>query len=109
MRAISRRQLLGGAVGIGGPVLFYGCSSESEAGKTTPGADAAIDTLLEDAGAEAAVVPLCDEPMFANATLLGTIDFAEEHDVLETPTGAGLNGRLYTDLTKLAPDALVTP
>ena len=43
-----------------------------------------------------------------NGELLGTLPFAGEGDApLETPIGAGLDARLYTDLEKLQPDTLV--
>lgn len=41
-------------------------------------------------------------------TLLGTVPFTDEHAELEVVTGEGLDGRLYTDLEKLGPDAPVT-
>lgn len=41
--------------------------------------------------------------------MLGTVPFTDEQAALEVVTGEGLDGRLYTDLAKLEPDALVTP
>lgn len=40
--------------------------------------------------------------------LLGVVPFTDERGALEVATGEGLDGRLYTDLSKLRPDALVT-
>lgn len=41
--------------------------------------------------------------------MLGIVPFNDEQAALEVLTGDGLDGRLYTDLAKLQPDALVTP
>lgn len=42
-------------------------------------------------------------------TMLGTVPFTDEQADLEVVSGEGLDGRLYTDLSKLKDDALVTP
>lgn len=39
---------------------------------------------------------------------LGTVPFTDDQGALEVATGEGLDGRLYTDLSKLRADALVT-
>jgi DMSO/TMAO reductase YedYZ molybdopterin-dependent catalytic subunit len=44
-----------------------------------------------------------------DATLLGTVPFTDEQSALEVVSGEGLDGRLYTDLSRLTEDALVTP
>jgi DMSO/TMAO reductase YedYZ molybdopterin-dependent catalytic subunit len=105
MGVISRRQLLSGAVGRGAPARVYGCSSESN-GFTSASADAGVDALLDGLGPDAGAGP-CADP-FAGGELLGVVPFAEDHADLDVAFGDGLNGRLYTDLTKLGPDALVT-
>jgi DMSO/TMAO reductase YedYZ molybdopterin-dependent catalytic subunit len=47
---------------------------------------------------------------FQNGQLLGLIEFADEAPVrLDTAMGAGLDGRLYTDLSKIAPSNPVIP
>jgi DMSO/TMAO reductase YedYZ molybdopterin-dependent catalytic subunit len=51
----------------------------------------------------------CTDP-FAGAELLGLVPFVGEGDpVLDTAFGTGLDGRLYTDLSGLGPETLVTP
>ena len=50
----------------------------------------------------------CGDP-FAGAVLLGTVPFTGEGGPLNVAFGSGLNGRLFTDLSTLAPDDLVTP
>lgn len=49
----------------------------------------------------------CADP-FAGGVLLGTVPFTGEGGPLGVPFGSGLNGRLYTDLSTLAPTDLVT-
>jgi DMSO/TMAO reductase YedYZ molybdopterin-dependent catalytic subunit len=99
--ALTRRQLLGGSLGfgLGGPTLAsIGCGSTSPPSNASGSSDG-------DAGAA------CADP-FAGGTMLGTVPFTGElgpGTQLEVANGIGLNGRLYTDLSKLAPDALVTP
>jgi len=47
---------------------------------------------------------------FASGTQLGTLDFVNEGSVpLDTPQGAELDGRLYTDFAALEPQNLLTP
>jgi DMSO/TMAO reductase YedYZ molybdopterin-dependent catalytic subunit len=42
--------------------------------------------------------------------LLGVVPFSQESRVaMETPLGAELDGRLYTDLSKLTPESTITP
>jgi DMSO/TMAO reductase YedYZ molybdopterin-dependent catalytic subunit len=65
----------------------------------------------EDEALAPALAPgsLCSETL-AGATLLGTLPFLGEGDALfHTPLGAGLDGRLFTDLSALNPGALLTP
>lgn len=50
----------------------------------------------------------CPNP-FAGGVLLGTIPFTGEGGPLDEAFGSGLNGRLYTDLSTLAPTDLVVP
>jgi DMSO/TMAO reductase YedYZ molybdopterin-dependent catalytic subunit len=47
---------------------------------------------------------------FAGSTKLGVADFVGEARVpMETPLGAELDGRLYTDLSKITPENTITP
>jgi len=49
----------------------------------------------------------CRSP-FSTGELVGELPFIDEGtSPLETPVGVGLDGRLYTDLTRLDPDSLV--
>ena len=51
--------------------------------------------------------PTCADP-FAGGRLLETLGFEGEGPMpLDTPLGAGLDGRLYTDLSRLTTDSLV--
>src|SRR5688500_7672568 len=106
MRGISRRQLLVGAVGMSAPALFEGCSSESN-GFVPTGDDAGVDALVDAFIPDTATAGPCANP-FAGGEYLGNVPFAYEDGPLEIAFGEGLNGRLYTDLAKLEPDALVT-
>jgi DMSO/TMAO reductase YedYZ molybdopterin-dependent catalytic subunit len=55
-----------------------------------------------------ATSPGCADP-FAGGQLLGTVPFTREGGPLNVPFGSGLDGRLYTDLSTLAPGDVVTP
>jgi len=51
-----------------------------------------------------------DKDAFSGGKQLGLVDFAGEPWVpLDTPLGAELDGRLYTDLARLTPEPSVTP
>jgi DMSO/TMAO reductase YedYZ molybdopterin-dependent catalytic subunit len=94
----TRRQLLRAFAGVGTSWLT-GCSSSSGG---TPGPNNADN----DGGASASACP--DE--LAGGTLLGTVPFVGEGpSTLDTAFGSDLDGRLYTDLSKLSPDAPTVP
>jgi DMSO/TMAO reductase YedYZ molybdopterin-dependent catalytic subunit len=81
-----RRRFLRSSLGLSGALLL-GCGDES----VPPQAE----------------VGPCGDGL-ARGELLGTLPFAGEGDApLETPLGQGLDARLYTDLEKLEPDALI--
>jgi DMSO/TMAO reductase YedYZ molybdopterin-dependent catalytic subunit len=83
----TRRELLQGALAAGGALLL-GCGAP-QAGS--------------DGGAA------CADP-FANGTALGTVPFTGEGTApLDQAFGAGLDGRLYHDLSTLTPQTLITP
>jgi DMSO/TMAO reductase YedYZ molybdopterin-dependent catalytic subunit len=89
MTRLPRRDFLRGVAGT----WLLGCSgngaSPASAGPAAPGACAAA---------------------FAGGTLVGTVPILSNGTApLDTPTGAGLDGRLYCDLSKLDPAAAVTP
>lgn len=87
MTRLGRRALLEGVVALVAPgVLGAGCD---------------VDAAPAPAG------PVCDR--FAGGEILGLVPFTNEGGPLDTAFGAGLDGRLYTDLSKLAPERLVTP
>lgn len=90
MARLGRRDLLEGLVGLVAPglapALLGGCD---------------VDTAPSPAG------PVCDR--FAGGEILGVVPFTNEGGPLDTPFGEGLDGRLYTDLSRLAPERLVTP
>jgi DMSO/TMAO reductase YedYZ molybdopterin-dependent catalytic subunit len=101
MGELTRRQLLAGVLGFGCPSLFAGCSGPGGF-KAAPGTDAGIDAALSDAALGCA-------DRFAGGVLVGTVPFTNEDvEQLDVAFGNGLNGRLYTDLSKLGPDSLVT-
>jgi DMSO/TMAO reductase YedYZ molybdopterin-dependent catalytic subunit len=91
-----RRALLRSGLSVSGALIF-GCSSQplpqNSAGAANNG----------DAG-----VPINDP--FAGGTLLALVPFVGEGDpLLEEPFNQGLDGRLYTDLSKLDDAHLLTP
>jgi DMSO/TMAO reductase YedYZ molybdopterin-dependent catalytic subunit len=62
-----------------------------------------------EGGAEKSASGPCSSA-FAGGEQVAEVPFAGEDPVaFGTPIGAGLDGRLYTDLSKLAPDELITP
>jgi DMSO/TMAO reductase YedYZ molybdopterin-dependent catalytic subunit len=81
---------LASGLGVSGSLLL-GCSSEPLR-RTPAGAPGGADDLT------------------ARGTQLGTVPFVGESDEpLDTPFNQDLDGRLYTDLSTLEPDALVVP
>jgi DMSO/TMAO reductase YedYZ molybdopterin-dependent catalytic subunit len=87
---ITRRRLVQGALGA----AIAGCGP-------TPGG--APDAAGPDAG------PACPDP-FAGGERVGLAAFvSERRQPFGEPFGAGLDGRLYTDLAALAADAMVVP
>jgi DMSO/TMAO reductase YedYZ molybdopterin-dependent catalytic subunit len=71
-----------------GGALLFGCSKDEGVGGHTSG---------------------CGDA-FSDGELVSEIPFVGEDSVaFGTPLGEGLDGRVYTDLSKLGPDTLVTP
>ena len=67
------------------------------------------DLSTPDAGPDTGPGEACADP-FAGGTLLGTLNFLDEGaPTLNTPFGAGLDGREYFDLSQLDPDQMLTP
>ena len=91
---MTRRRLLAAAGRLGGGALLLGC----------PGPHG-FTSIVE--GCAAAPIG-CADPI-AGGILLGTVPFTGEGGPLDVPFGSGLDGRLFTDLSTLAPDDLVTP
>lgn len=103
---LERRAFLGASLATLS-TFVPGCAGDPSSGRPeadggvgsggTSGADAAAEAGL-DAGTDAA---LCSDP-FAGGTLLEQMPFDGEGNLpLDTPTGQGWDGRLYTDLSKL--------
>lgn len=89
MRDPTRRRFLQGSLGAGGALLL-GCSGDRTSGSGGGGA----------AG--------CADP-FAGGELLGVVPFTGEDDPpMETAFNEGLDGRLFTDLSKLDEEHLIT-
>lgn len=86
-RKISRRELLQGSLVAGGTLLL------------------GFESL-----AFARCLPSRVDPSFQGGKPLGIVPFSEESRAeMETPLGAELDGRLYTDLSKLTPQSAITP
>jgi DMSO/TMAO reductase YedYZ molybdopterin-dependent catalytic subunit len=97
----TRRELLRGALGSSG-LLLLGCS-RSGAGPSSEPLDGG------DAGEDGDAGPGCADA-FAGGTLLCAVPFVGEGTApLDTPMGVDLDGRLYTDLAKLDPQAPAVP
>jgi DMSO/TMAO reductase YedYZ molybdopterin-dependent catalytic subunit len=104
---ITRRQLLTRAVGFGGSALLFGASGPSGFISLDDGALSPGGPIHGLDARDAAPVGCADA--FAGAALLGTVPFTGEGGPLNVAFGSGLHGRLYTDLSMLEPDDLVTP
>jgi DMSO/TMAO reductase YedYZ molybdopterin-dependent catalytic subunit len=86
-RKVGRRELLRGAVVAGGALLVG----------------------FEKMAWPRLILGSTNDP-FAKGKLVGTVAFTGEAKVsMETPLGAELDGRMYTDLSALSPDNRVTP
>src|ERR1700756_2211897 len=84
-KRISRRELLGSLV-AGGTLLL--------------GFEELAWARLTQAGAKNS---------FARGKQIGVVEFSHEAPVaMETPLGEGLDGRMYTDLSRLTPEAPIT-
>jgi DMSO/TMAO reductase YedYZ molybdopterin-dependent catalytic subunit len=88
--SLPRRRLLASGLGVSGAFLL-GCGSEP------------IRRASDGA-------PPPDDDLATRGTLLGSVPFVGETDTpLDTPFNQDLDGRLYTDLSALEPNALVVP
>src|SRR5687768_14267596 len=92
---IARRRFLQNGLGLGGTLLLGACSGSS----SNPSDD--VPAPGSPSG--------CPDP-FAGGQQLGIAAFVGESErPLEQAFDSGLDGRLYTDLSKLGPTNLVTP
>jgi DMSO/TMAO reductase YedYZ molybdopterin-dependent catalytic subunit len=105
MRSIARRRFLQNGLGLGGALLLGACSgsgsssSPSPSPSPSPGDGPPVDPTKSD----------CQDP-FASGEQLGVAEFVGESErPLEQAFNSGLDGRLYTDLSKLGSTNLVTP
>jgi len=102
---ITRRRLLRRAAGLGGGALLAGAAGP---GGFIPLGDASGTGAAGRARIGERPAHGCADP-FSGGVLLGTVPFTGEGGPLDVPFGSGLNGRLYTDLSRLRPDERVTP
>jgi DMSO/TMAO reductase YedYZ molybdopterin-dependent catalytic subunit len=94
-----------------GVSLVLGCADDEPQldGGGAGGAGAGATGNGGGGGASGGATEVCDDP-FAGGMALGNMAFDESVAVpLNTALGQGWDGRLYTDLSTLEPDALVTP
>jgi len=99
MRSIARRQFLQSGLGLSGALLLGACGGSSSS--PSPSTDNGAPGSPATSG--------CPDP-FAGGQQLGVAEFVgESTQPLEQAFSSGLDGRLYTDLSKLEPTTLVTP
>lgn len=101
MSAIARRRFLQSGLGLGGALLLSSCGGggDGEQSSSTP-------TPTPTPGP----APGECQNSFAGGQRLGDATFVSESGrPFEEAFGSGLDGRLYTDLSKLDPTNLVTP
>src|SRR5687768_6584018 len=97
MRSLARRRFLQNGFGLGGALLLGACSGSGS------GSNSSDD-------APASPTPSGCPNQFAGGQQLGVAAFVGESErPLEQAFDSGLDGRLYTDLSKLGPTNLLTP
>lgn len=110
---LGRRRVVLGAASVG---LLLGCSDdrlspvlgEGGGGDGDPAGGGGSGGLSGGGTTGAGGAP-CDDP-FAGGRLIDVVPFTDEGQVpLETLFNEGWDGRLYTDLSRLDPGALITP
>jgi DMSO/TMAO reductase YedYZ molybdopterin-dependent catalytic subunit len=100
MRPTSRREMLASAAAVASFLLACG-DDGAPGGASGQGGEGAAGGAGGGCGG--------DDP-FAGAELLETLGFVDDGDLeLGVPLNVGWDGRLYTNLSTLSPDALVTP
>ena len=101
MSAIARRRFLQSGLGLGGALLLGACGGGGD-GEPSSSAPTPTPTPEPSPGE-------CPNS-FAGGQRLGDATFVGESErPLEQAFGAGLDGRLFTDLSKLDPTNLITP
>ena len=108
-----RRRFIKGAVGAASLTLI-GCSGDDGTTQPTPDSGSAADggvspdQFADDARVDGGA-PTCADP-FAGGKMLSVVPFTQEGATpLDTVLNSGLDGRLYSDLTAIEPDSLLTP
>ena len=97
MPGASRREFLTSAAAAGS--LLLAC-----------GDDEGVGGSAGEGGAGGAGGAGCAEDPFAGGERIGELPFIDDGDTeLGVPFNAGWDGRLYTDLSTLSPDSLITP
>ena len=95
MSSIARRRFLQNGLGLGGALLLGSCGGGSEGASSSP---------------TPTPTPTGCPDEFAGGQQMGAAAFVGESErPLEQAFNSGLDGRLYTDLSKLEPTNLVTP
>jgi len=96
---LARRRFLQNGLELGGALLLGACSGSSSGPSPSPSNGAPDNPTPSD----------CPD-QFAGGQQLGVAAFVGESErPLEQAFNSGLDGRLYTDLSKLGPTNLVTP
>src|SRR3954465_632861 len=95
MTSIARRRFLQNGLGLSGALLLGACSGSSPSPNDgAPGTPASSG---------------CPD-QFSGGQQLGVAAFVgDSTEPLEQPFNSGLDGRLYTDLSRLEPTNMVTP
>lgn len=93
---LSRRTFLRSSAGLGG-ALVLGCGGGGGGGREDAG------PAGDDGGAGCALDPFADGTRLEDVPLV-----SDRTGPLDEPFGEGLDGRLYTDLSTLGPDTLIT-
>src|SRR6188472_3983495 len=99
MRSIARRRVLQNGLELGGALLLGACGGGSDGQPSSPGPSPSPSPS-----------PNRCPDQFAGGQQQGVAAFVGESErPLEQAFNSGLDGRLFTDLSKLGPTNLVTP
>src|SRR5215831_8420159 len=107
MSSMARRRFLQNGLGLGGALLLGSCGGGGGGAASSPSPSPSPSPTPAPAPAPAPAG--CPNPFAGGQQLENAMFVGESDRPLEQAFDSGLDGRLYTDLSKLDPNNLVTP